>query len=175
MRDTLARWNELPVSEAEQEILPCCGSRAWAQAMVSRRPVNQASTLLALSDEIWRSLPPADWLEAFRSHPRIGESRPATPAPETHAATRAGHWSTREQHQVQEAGARLRNALAEGNREYEQRFGRTFLVCASGKGAQEILDILQQRLRNAASTELLEAGEQQRQITHIRLKRWLTE
>ena len=174
MSDTLARWNRMPVFEAEQEILPCCGSRAWAQAVVSRRPIAEEAMLLAVSDEIWRSLKNSDWMEAFRSHPRIGESRPQKNA-ETIGDARSRNWSAREQSEVAETEESLRNALAEGNREYERRFGRTFIICASGKGAHEILNVLRQRLQNDSSTELLEASEQQRQITHIRLKKWLTE
>jgi 2-oxo-4-hydroxy-4-carboxy-5-ureidoimidazoline decarboxylase len=167
---TLARWNGLPVLEAEQEILPCCGSRAWAQAMVSRRPIRQEALLLATSDQIWRALSHSDWTEAFDSHPRIGEKNPKTNADE-----RSRCWSAREQSEVAGIGESLRNALAESNREYERRFGRTFIVCATGKGARDILIILRQRLENDPSTELLEAAEEQRKITHIRLRRWLTE
>src|SRR5450759_2482424 len=76
MVKVLARWNFLPAAAAVNEILPCCGSTAWAAAMVARRPLPEETTLLNTSDEIWSSLAEADWLEAFRSHPRIGESRP---------------------------------------------------------------------------------------------------
>ena len=64
-------------------------------------------------------------------------------------------------------------ALAEENRQYEERFGRIFIVCASGKSAAEILAILNDRLNNTPAAELLEAAEQQRQITQLRLRRWL--
>jgi 2-oxo-4-hydroxy-4-carboxy-5-ureidoimidazoline decarboxylase len=64
-------------------------------------------------------------------------------------------------------------ALAKGNRQYEERFGRIFIVCAAGKSAAEILAILNARIRNTAADELLEAAEQQRQITQLRLRRWL--
>ena len=175
MSNTLTRWNRLPVPEAEQEILPCCGSRAWAQGMATRRPITGEAMLLAVSDETWRALSHSDWMEAFRSHPRIGDSRLENKSAAINADPRARLWSTREQSEVARTGDSLSNALAEANRAYENRFGRTFIVCASGKGAGEILDIVHQRLQNDPSTELLEAAEQQRQITHIRLKRWLTE
>jgi len=71
----LSRWNLLPPQEAAKEILPCCGSRAWASGMAFSRPLQDTATLLATSDRIWRDLPTADWLEAFHSHPRIGETR----------------------------------------------------------------------------------------------------
>ena len=168
MSDALDRWNRLPVREAEADILACCGSRAWAQAMASRRPIASEAALFATSDETWRGLSEADWMEAFRSHPRIGESRPERPAAANSAA-----WSAQEQSGVTASEQAIKAALADGNSEYEKRFGHIFIVCATGKSADEILGILQRRLQNDAATELREAAEQQRQITHIRLKRWL--
>jgi 2-oxo-4-hydroxy-4-carboxy-5-ureidoimidazoline decarboxylase len=168
MSDVLARWNFLPIAVAADEILPCCGSRAWAEGMVARRPLPDILTLLAKSDEIWRSLAESDWLEAFRSHPRIGESS-AQPA----ASPQSAAWSEQEQRSVADANDAVRIALAEANRAYEHRFNRIFIVCATGKSPAEILTILQRRLRNDQPTELQEAAEQQRQITQIRLKKWL--
>jgi 2-oxo-4-hydroxy-4-carboxy-5-ureidoimidazoline decarboxylase len=109
-------------------------------------------------------------MEAFRSHPRIGESSIAQPGKE-----RSSSWSSREQAGVMSETDATRIALAKANREYEERFGQIFLVCASGKSGTEILGILRRRLQNNAEEELLEAVEQQRQITQIRLKRWLGE
>ena len=77
MSGVLARWNALRLAEAAEEILPCCGSEAWAQAMAGRRPILDEAALLATSDEVWKSLSEFDWMEAFRSHPRIGESTSA--------------------------------------------------------------------------------------------------
>lgn len=166
--DILARWNLLPAGEAITTILPCCGSRAWAQGMVSRRPLADEPALLAASNETWRGLAPSEWMEAFHSHPRIGESRAAHPP-----AAQSVAWSEQEQRKVVEANAQVKAALADANREYERRFDRIFIVCASGKSAPEILRILQQRLNNDAETELRESAEQQRQITEIRLRKWL--
>jgi 2-oxo-4-hydroxy-4-carboxy-5-ureidoimidazoline decarboxylase len=178
MNDTLARWNFLPATAAANEILPCCGSRAWADGIVARRPLPDEQSLLAASDEVWRSLTESDWLEAFRSHPRIGgsrigESRVAkSQAPEL-AALQSAAWSEQEQQRVADASGSARIALAEGNREYERRFNRIFIVCATGKSPAEILKILRRRLENDDHTELQEAAEQQRQITQIRLRKWL--
>jgi 2-oxo-4-hydroxy-4-carboxy-5-ureidoimidazoline decarboxylase len=168
MSDVLARWNFLPKAAAVDEILPCCGSRAWADGMVARRPVPDEGTLLAASDEIWRSLTESDWLEAFHSHPRIGESR----APEA-AAKKSAVWSMQEQSNVAAADDAAKRVLAESNREYERRFNRIFIVCATGKCPEEILEILRRRLKNDEGTELQEAAEEQRQITQIRLRKWL--
>ena len=86
--DNLARWNSLSTQQAEAEILPCCGSRAWARGVAGRRPLADEPGLLAASDEAWNQLTEADWDEAFRSHPRIGDSR----APER-ADARSTQWS----------------------------------------------------------------------------------
>jgi 2-oxo-4-hydroxy-4-carboxy-5-ureidoimidazoline decarboxylase len=168
MSNVLARWNFLPMAAAANEILPCCGSRAWADGMAARRPLPDEATLLAASDEIWHSLKESDWLEAFRSHPRIGESRsPKAASPQSAA------WSAQEQRNVADANDAVRIALAEGNSAYERRFGRIFIVCATGKSPAEILEILQRRLENDEQNELQEAAEQQRQIMQIRLTKWL--
>jgi 2-oxo-4-hydroxy-4-carboxy-5-ureidoimidazoline decarboxylase len=169
MSDVLGRWNRLPMREAVTEILPCCGSKAWAHAMAGRRPFPDEATLLAASDETWRNLVEADWMEAFHSHPRIGESRAPQSAP-----ARSATWSTQEQQKVTAADDAVKIALAEANREYEQRFKHIFIVCATGKSGPEILDILRRRMENDQATELRETVEQQRQITHIRIKRWLS-
>jgi OHCU decarboxylase len=165
---SVARWNRLPVGEAENEILPCCGSRAWARGMAARRPFQDDASVLAASDETWRSLDEADWMEAFASHPRIGESR----APQSTSA-RSAAWSSQEQSHAAAADDAVQTALGEANREYERRFGRIFIICAAGKQGSEILQILQQRLQNDAQTEIREAAEQQRQISQIRLGKWL--
>jgi 2-oxo-4-hydroxy-4-carboxy-5-ureidoimidazoline decarboxylase len=158
----------LPQEEAAREILSCCGSNAWAAGLSSRRPIADELCLLETSDAIWRSLTEADWLEAFRSHPRIGES-----LTEASAAPESSVWSEQEQQQAATAEEAQKMALKWGNREYEQKFGRTFIVCASGKSAAEILEILRRRLHNDSVTELQQAAEEQRKIMHRRLKKWM--
>jgi 2-oxo-4-hydroxy-4-carboxy-5-ureidoimidazoline decarboxylase len=170
--DALARWNRLPIDEAMQAILPCCGSKAWAQGMVARRPFADEVALVAASNESWRSLTASGWIEAFQLHPRIGESRASSPKPMSQTA-QSVEWSAQEQRDVADAEAAMKIVLAEANREYERRFNRIFIVCATGKSAPEILEILRRRLKNDADTELYEAAEQQRQITEIRLRKWL--
>ena len=174
-KNILARWNRLPLDEARRAILPCCGSTAWAQGMVARRPLADEGTLLTASNDMCGKLTREDWMEAFRSHPRIGESRsPDTPTLQSPPAESVA-WSAQEQQNVAEADAAVKIALADANREYERRFEHIFIVCATGKSAPEILEILQRRLNNDSDTELHEAAEQQRQITEIRLKKWLQE
>jgi 2-oxo-4-hydroxy-4-carboxy-5-ureidoimidazoline decarboxylase len=168
MSDVLTRWNGLRSDEAAQEILRCCGSKAWAYGMAARRPIVDETALLTACDQVWKSLAESDWMEAFHSHPRIGESLPVT------GSTQSVGWSVEEQQRVGAAGEDVKVALAEGNREYERRFNRIFIVCATGKSALEILGILRKRLGNEQTTELHEAAEQQRLITHLRLKKWLS-
>jgi OHCU decarboxylase len=167
--NVLTRWNALPPAEAALEILPCCGSNSWARQMVALRPIEDEDSLLAASDKVWRSLTEADWMEAFGHHPRIGQVAPLT------APARSAQWSSEEQLKVGAAGDNELAALAEGNRIYEHRFNRIFIVCAAGKSAQTILDILQRRLWNDEQTELQQSAEQQRQITSLRLKKWISE
>ena len=168
MSEVLARWNSLSLEDAACEILACCGSHAWASAMATKRPLPNDAALLAASDEIWRGLGEVDWLEAFRSHPRIGESRA-----EKAVAAQSSAWSEQEQQKTATADDAIKTALKWGNREYEQKFGRIFIVCATGKSASEILEILRRRLHNDDATELQQAAEEQRQIMHIRLKKWI--
>ena len=168
MSRKLDHWNEVPAHEAMAAVLPCCGSMAWARGLVARQPLRDEASLLAASDEIWNSLCEREWMEAFSKHPRIGE-REAPAA----ASAQSASWSEQEQHKVAAAGEPAQESLAQANREYEQRFGRVFIVCATGKSAMEILDILRRRLQNDDAAELREAAEEQRKITNLRLKKWL--
>jgi OHCU decarboxylase len=168
MSDVLARWNELSADEAAREVLDCCGSAKWARELAARRPLKNESTIVAASDEIWNRLPAEDWLEAFSKHPRIGERK----APRQ-ASTQSAEWSEQEQKQATSGEESVQTALAKGNSEYESKFGRVFIVCATGKTAAEMLNILQRRMRNDEVTELKEAAEEQRKITNLRLKKWL--
>ena len=165
--EALARWNDLDAASAASEVLPCCGSRAWAQALAAKRPFSSPEELFASSDLVWAELAEDDWREAFDSHPRIGQQHARS------ATARSLAWSSAEQSAAMSQDEAAKLALAEGNRQYEERFGRIFIVCASGKSAAEILAILQRRMQNSAAQEMLEAAEQQRQITQLRLRRWL--
>jgi OHCU decarboxylase len=168
--EVLARWDELPEDEAAAQILCCCGCKAWAHEMAARRPFHDETALKNAANEVWHSLTEADWLEAFRSHPRIGESMVVNSGPRFSA-----DWASQEQRQAANADDAVKIALTEANREYERKFGHIFIVCATGKSAAEMLQTLQHRLQNDAATELREAAEQQRQITQIRLTKWLQE
>ena len=168
MNKVLARWNSLDPATAAREALPCCGSKAWAAALASQRPIPDEPSLLETSAAIWRSLPPQDWQEAFDSHPRIGQNHA-----QKHATEESLRWSSQEQRKAFTDDEATKLALAEASRRYEEKFGRIFIVCATGKTSGEMLAILEARMDNDAATELLESAEQQRQITQIRLHRWL--
>jgi 2-oxo-4-hydroxy-4-carboxy-5-ureidoimidazoline decarboxylase len=166
MNPILQRWHNLSAQDAAAEILSCCGSTAWAAQMAAKRPY--ADDLFTTADSIWQHLPEADWLEAFRSHPRIGEKHAQDKVTAASAA-----WSSSEQSQMQQANAAILLRMQKGHRAYEERFGRIFIVCASQKQPAEMLAILERRLNNDPATEMLESAEQQRQIMQLRLRKWL--
>lgn len=165
---SLGKLNVMPESEAAPLLASCCGASAWVTGMLQHRPFGDATTLLHTADEVWWSLEPEDWHEAFAHHPRIGERKAAA-----RQDTRAREWSTGEQRGVAAATADLRTALAEGNRHYERRFGYIYLVAAAGKSADELLGILQARLSNDPDTELRVAAGEQAKITRLRLLKLL--
>lgn len=163
---TLEDWNRLEQDYAMRAILPCNGSKAWAIGMVNAAPFETPEDCFAASDKVWAGLSEKDWQEAFDSHPRIGEHKAKA------ATDKSLEWSTGEQ-SAANLDAATQAALAEANKEYEQKFGRIFIVCATGKTAAEMLAILKARLANDPAAELKEAAEQQRQITQLRLRKWL--
>jgi 2-oxo-4-hydroxy-4-carboxy-5-ureidoimidazoline decarboxylase len=166
VNQTLEDWNRLEQETAAKIILPCNGSLAWALGVMNLYPFDTPEELFAASDKVWLALPEKDWQQAFDSHPRIGEHQAKA------ATAQSLKWSAGEQSAANPDTA-TQEALAAANREYEQKFGRIFIVCATGKSAAEMLAILQARLANDPVTELKEAAEQQRQITQIRLRKWL--
>ena len=168
MNAVLAGWNSLDEDAAAEAVLPCCGSRAWAAKLAARRPIADEATMIAASSAVWRALPVQCWQEAFDSHPRIGEQKA-----QGHATDVSLRSSATEQAVALSADDAAKVALKEANRRYEERFGRIFIICASGKSASEILTALESRMMSGDAAELLEAAEQQRQITELRLKRWL--
>jgi len=164
----LARLNELSKAEAEKAFLDCCGSTEWALRMAADRPYAMLENLYEAADNIWFSLPVADHLEAFASHPKIGSKKSGTKQTEKSAA-----WSKKEQLAVDAAADDVREQLAEANRLYQDKFGFIFIVCATGKTADEMLAIARARLGNSVETELQIAAEEQAKITELRLNKLL--
>jgi 2-oxo-4-hydroxy-4-carboxy-5-ureidoimidazoline decarboxylase len=169
VNSVLSSWNEANADAAFDAMMACCGARRWAAAMVARRPISGVAELSAAADQVWSTMEEADWMEAFACHPRIGERKVA------HASPKSAAWSRQEQASANTAAERILTELAAGNELYEQRFGFTYIVCATGKSAEEMLAILNRRLASDSASELREAAEQQRQIMQIRLGKWLVE
>ena len=168
MARALEDLNSLPSNEAESELLKCCGSKTWARQVSEARPFPGLDQLIESADRIWWALEPQDWLEAFRSHPKIGEQKAAQAT-----ATEARAWSVQEQAGTRAAAPEIMQALTKGNRDYEHKFGFIFIICANGKTADEMLAILRERLSNDPDKELHVAAEEQRKITQLRLKKLL--
>ena len=161
--------NSLAAEEAVKELRQCCGSRRWAEQISNDRPYATVAALLARADRVWWSLTPDDWLEAFRSHPKIGEKKAGD-----NVSTQARQWSGQEQAGVSSAPQQTIHSLAALNSAYEQKFGFIFIICATGKSSDEMLAALQERLQHDADTELRLAATEQAKITELRLKKLLT-
>ncbi len=162
-------WRSLNVlanAEVRTALLRCCGSRRWVDGMMARLPFESQLDLMSAADEVWAAVDCSDWLEAFAAHPRIGDI----------AALREKFVATSdlcgsEQAGVAGAGDHVLHDLAEGNRQYEARFGYIFIVCATGKSAEEMLALLQARLRNEQDEEIKIAAAEQAKITRLRLEK----
>ena|SRR5438094_7514825 len=170
MNQSVNRLNELSANEAQAEFLKCCGSTKWAREMAAARPFADEQELFAKADETSSLLTDEDWLEAFRAHPKIGEQKAATA--QSHQEQK---WSAQEQSGVGAASTAMISQLAERNREYDERFGFIFIVCASGKSPDEMLAILDSRIDNDPQTELRVASEEQRKIMRLRLEKLLNQ
>lgn len=166
--DKIEQFNSLSEEEAKAELLKCCGSKRWAQLITEDRPFKSLDELLQASDRAWANLAPADWLEAFSSHPRIGEKRA-----QQRVSEQSQKWSEQEQSAAATASQTVLDELAKANVEYEQKFHYIFIICASGRSPEEILESLRSRMKNDPATELLVAAEEQRHIMHLRLKKLL--
>jgi OHCU decarboxylase len=167
MSATLAAFNTMPAESAEAALLHCCAAIRWARGVTALRPFTNPEALYAAADGVWATMQEPDWMEAFRSHPRIGERKVAQ------ASAQSKAWSTQEQASVNTAQSEILAKLAAGNARYEELYGFTYIVCATGKSADEMLAILRRRLASDRQSELREAAEQQRQIMQIRLRKWL--
>ncbi|HYN19837.1 MAG TPA: allantoicase [Thermoanaerobaculia bacterium] len=157
--------NVLPGQNVFERLLTCCASRNWAFKVAGARPFHSFDALHAGSGHGFDELRRDDWLEAFAAHPRIGERAAGEGV--------TSRWSAQEQSGTDEASPEILAQLNEANRLYEQRFGHVFLVCATGKTAFEMLDLLGHRLGNDADTELQVAAGEQRKITRLRLDKLL--
>ncbi|MFE6920101.1 2-oxo-4-hydroxy-4-carboxy-5-ureidoimidazoline decarboxylase [Nocardia sp. NPDC057663] len=152
----LAGFNALPAAAAEAALLACCSAPRWARAVAAARPYAGTEALLDAADAALAALDDADIDQALAGHPRIGD-RPTSAA------------SAREQSGV--SGAEVKAALAAGNRAYEDKFGYLYLVCAAGRGGEELLAVLRARLDNDPSTERQVMRGELAKINRLRLAR----
>jgi 2-oxo-4-hydroxy-4-carboxy-5-ureidoimidazoline decarboxylase len=162
LNDGIDRFNALSPEQAESGLYSCFANRPWAARVAAGRPYQDLTTLLASAESAWTELMPSDWLESFAAHPRIGESGGHSPT-----------MSEREQRRIKQAAGDTLAALAAENRIYEARFGHVFLISASGRSANEMLEALRQRMLNDPATELQVAAGEQRKIARLRLEQLL--
>jgi 2-oxo-4-hydroxy-4-carboxy-5-ureidoimidazoline decarboxylase len=158
---TLGSFNAATAEDAKRDVLACCASRSFAEAVADGRPYPDADALLAAVDATFKALSWDDIVEAMDEHPRIGDR-----------AVRGG-MSTAEQSGAAAASDEVRQGLADGNLAYEQRFGHIFLICASGLSGEEMLDQLRSRLENDEEAERAVVRDELRKITRLRLTKTL--
>ncbi|MEO6523656.1 MAG: 2-oxo-4-hydroxy-4-carboxy-5-ureidoimidazoline decarboxylase [Mucilaginibacter sp.] len=163
---TIAEFNLLSETEKYDALFKCCGSTSWANLMLTVFPVDSLADILIAADEKWAQCDEEDYLEAFTHHPKIGDKDSLK---ERFAATAT--WASNEQSGVNTASADVIDALAKGNRDYEDKFGYIFIVCATGKPASEMLWLLESRLPNDPDREIEIAATEQAKITRIRLEK----
>ncbi|MGU3499821.1 2-oxo-4-hydroxy-4-carboxy-5-ureidoimidazoline decarboxylase [Mycobacterium sp. C31M] len=161
----LSSFNALSERQRMHLLFEVCSSTIWARRVVAGSPFRDADALYDRADRVLAELPDAEIDAALDGHPRIGASVSATDSPS----------SAREQARVASADDSVKAALAAKNREYEERFGYVYLVCASGRSADELLAILTDRLHNDAETERRVMRNELAKINRLRLERLLSE
>lgn len=163
---TIADFDRLPESEKKEWLQMCCGSTAWINKMISILPVDNLVDLLEYAEEEWYECNPADWLEAFQSHIKIGDI-------DSLKKNKAGNadWPLKEQEGILNSSPDMLDELTKANEVYEENFGYNFIVAASGKSASDIIGNLFQRLDNDPHDELMIAAAEQNKITQFRLQK----
>ncbi|MFN8575225.1 MAG: 2-oxo-4-hydroxy-4-carboxy-5-ureidoimidazoline decarboxylase [Candidatus Sericytochromatia bacterium] len=165
---SIEKLNSLEKNILKEEFFKCCGSNNWVKGLLKESPFNSQEELFNKSDKVWNSLNKSDYLEAFAQHPKIGDINSLA---KKFANTKG--WAENEQSGVNSANQQVIEELAKYNDIYDKRFGYIFIVCATGKSAQEMLDILKSRIDNDSEKELKIAGDEQNKITKIRLEKLL--
>jgi len=165
---TLHDLNILPKDKLAEELSKCCGSSAWVNKMLSFFPADDLVELLEDAEEQWFKCSEHDWKEAFAQHPKIGDIDSLN---KKFAATT--DLASREQSGTSGASPETIEALAKGNKLYEEKFGYIFIVCATSKTADEMLAMMQTRLQNSPEVEIDIAADEQNNITKLRLEKLL--
>lgn len=168
MSEQLEQLNQAAPDAAQTDFLSCCGSQNWARKMTDARPFADVAALMLKAEQIWQNLDAQDWLEAFATHPKIGAKKAVS-----HQSAQAAKWSNAEQSGTQTAADSVRDELDKVNHLYEEKFGFIFIACATGKTAEEMLELCRERLNNDADSEIRIAAVEQKKITEIRLKKLL--
>jgi 2-oxo-4-hydroxy-4-carboxy-5-ureidoimidazoline decarboxylase len=166
----ISELNILAPEIVAAELTKCCGSSTWVKKMVATRPFRDEPDLMEKAHVAWAECTEQDGLEAFTHHPRIGGTEELA---KKFASTSV--WASGEQSAVKQANAETLQALADGNVAYEQKFGYIFIVCATGKTADEMLALLQARMPNSSEKEIVIAMGEQMKITVIRLQKLLAQ
>ena len=161
---TIQQFNNLILQQVQDELFKCCGCTQWVEELLNKIPFQSIEELKSESDKIWFSLNSKDWLEAFTHHPKIGDVKSLQ---EKFASTK--QWASGEQAGVNIATQTILQELKNSNDEYERKFGYIFIVCASGKSAEEMLNILKWRINNSPEEEIKIAAAEQNKITHLRI------
>ena len=165
------RLNALSGDEARAGFLRTCGCARWAEEMAGARPFADEEAIFGAALEKWRIATRAELLEAFSHHPRIGDPGSA----KTTNDAQGQAWARKEQAGAASASDDAKARLTAGNRAYDAKLGHVYLVCATGKSAEEMLAILTERIAHTPDEELAIAAGEQEKITRIRLERWLSE
>lgn len=163
---TLHELNIISQPQLKEELMKCCGSTTWIKMMMAYFPADDLVELLEDAEEMWFECSEEDWKEAFTHHPKIGDVESLT----TKFANTVA-WASGEQSNVNIAAKETIEALALSNRLYEEKFGYIFIVCATGKSAEEMLALLQARLLNKPEVEIKIAAEEQNKITQLRIQK----
>ncbi len=165
---TLTELNNLNPEQLKTTLSTCCGSSVWVEKLSSIFPILNKEVLFEEAQKIWTSCTEQDWVEAFRHHPKIGDISSLQKK-----IANTAHWAANEQSSVSTASKNTIEELAKLNEAYEIKFGFIFIVCATGKSAEEMLRLIQLRMNNSKNQELENAMKEQNKITLLRLKKIL--
>lgn len=163
----MEHMNKMPRDEAIKAFYACCGCKKFSESLADARPFTSTDDLFAKSDSVWATCGRDEILEAFLAHPKIGDSKAA--------AAHGGRWASNEQKGMSAATESTADGMKKGNAEYEAKMGFRYIVCATGKTAEEMLGILEARITNDPMTELKNGADEQNKITHLRLNKLIAE
>lgn len=165
---TLHELNTANQEQLKKWLFNCCGSSAWVEKMLPFIPADDLVELLEDAEAQWWQCSETDWKQAFAQHPKIGDL-----ASLAKKFTATASWAAGEQTGISSAEPHVLEAFAAANRLYEAKFGYIFIVCATGKSAEEMLGMLELRLHHSPEEEIQVAADEQNKITKLRLEKLL--